>query len=157
MSSNVEDILQATINGTEYSDVPQSRVEDLLLQLKEKIEENSCGLSYKIDEETEIGTWGNKKLYQITKKIQIPPKGETMSIVIDEHALRIDKIVDIRGSIFRNGIIAEPLPFVSTVNVNKQISLYMERNIGISINIKSGSNIDYEFYDAYVTIRYTKY
>lgn len=35
--SNVEDILQATIDGTEYSGIPQSRVEALLLELKEVI------------------------------------------------------------------------------------------------------------------------
>lgn len=46
MSSNVEDILQATIDGTEYTNAPQSRVEDLLLQLKEKIEKGSGGVDF---------------------------------------------------------------------------------------------------------------
>ena len=41
--SNVEDILQATIDGTEYSNTPQSRVESLLLELKETIESSSGG------------------------------------------------------------------------------------------------------------------
>ena len=39
--SRNEAILNATINGTEYTDPPQSRIEDLLLVLKESIEE--CG------------------------------------------------------------------------------------------------------------------
>lgn len=41
--SNVEDILQATIDGTEYSGIPQSRVEALLLELKEVIESGGGG------------------------------------------------------------------------------------------------------------------
>lgn len=36
--SRNEAILQATIDGTEYTDPPQSRIEDLLLQLKTVIE-----------------------------------------------------------------------------------------------------------------------
>lgn len=36
--SRNEAILQATIDGTEYTDPPQSRIEDLLLQLKAVIE-----------------------------------------------------------------------------------------------------------------------
>lgn len=41
--SRNEAILQATIDGTEYTDPPQSRIEDLLLQLKEVIEEGGGG------------------------------------------------------------------------------------------------------------------
>ena len=41
--SRNEAILQATIDGTEYTDPPQSRIEDLLLQLKEAIEEGGGG------------------------------------------------------------------------------------------------------------------
>ena len=37
--SRNEAILQATIDGTEYTDPPQSRIENLLLELKETIEE----------------------------------------------------------------------------------------------------------------------
>jgi hypothetical protein len=37
MSSNVEDILSSMVNGTEYTKQPGSRVEELLLQLKESI------------------------------------------------------------------------------------------------------------------------
>lgn len=44
MGENVEqgrnaDILQSIVDGTEYTDPPQSRIEDLLLQVKEVIEE----------------------------------------------------------------------------------------------------------------------
>ena len=41
--SRNEAILQATIDGTEYTDPPQSRIEDLLLELKEVIEEGGGG------------------------------------------------------------------------------------------------------------------
>lgn len=41
--SNVEDILRSTIDGTEYSGIPQSRVEALLLELKEAIESGGGG------------------------------------------------------------------------------------------------------------------
>lgn len=43
MGSNVEDILRATIDGTEYTEPPKSRVESLLVELKEKIEEGGGG------------------------------------------------------------------------------------------------------------------
>ena len=33
------DILQSIVDGTEYTDPPQSRIEDLLLQVKEVIED----------------------------------------------------------------------------------------------------------------------
>lgn len=41
--SRNEAILQATIDGTEYTDPPQSRIEDLLIQLKEAIEQGGGG------------------------------------------------------------------------------------------------------------------
>lgn len=41
--SRVEDILIATINGTEYSSIPQSRLEYLLLELKDVIEAGGGG------------------------------------------------------------------------------------------------------------------
>lgn len=41
--SRVEDILQATIDGEPYDVPPQSRVENLLLELKEVIEEGGGG------------------------------------------------------------------------------------------------------------------
>lgn len=37
MASNVENILQATIDGTDYTDKPTSRIEELLLELKDVI------------------------------------------------------------------------------------------------------------------------
>ena len=43
MGSNVEDILRATIDGTEYTEPPKSRVESLLVELKETIEEGGGG------------------------------------------------------------------------------------------------------------------
>lgn len=42
-NSRVENILQSIIDGTEYTDPPQSRNEDLLLQVKEVIEEGGGG------------------------------------------------------------------------------------------------------------------
>ena len=39
--SRNEDILTAIINGDEYNKPPQSRIEELLLELKEAIEEGS--------------------------------------------------------------------------------------------------------------------
>lgn len=41
--SRAEDILIATINGTEYSSIPQSRLEYLLLELKDVIEAGGGG------------------------------------------------------------------------------------------------------------------
>lgn len=41
--SRVEDILDATINGTEYDKPPQSRVEEKLLELKAVIEAGGGG------------------------------------------------------------------------------------------------------------------
>lgn len=41
--SRTEEILIATINGTEYSNLPQSRLEYLLLELKEAIEAGGGG------------------------------------------------------------------------------------------------------------------
>jgi len=38
MSRN-EDILQSTVDGTEYTEEPRSRIEELLLQIKDMIEE----------------------------------------------------------------------------------------------------------------------
>lgn len=43
MASNVENILRSTIDKTEYSDEPKSRVEALLLELKEAIESGGGG------------------------------------------------------------------------------------------------------------------
>lgn len=42
-NSRVEGILQATIDGDEYTDIPQSRTEELLIELKEVIEEGGGG------------------------------------------------------------------------------------------------------------------
>lgn len=42
-NSRVENILQSIVDGTEYTDPPQSRNEDLLLQVKEVIEEGGGG------------------------------------------------------------------------------------------------------------------
>lgn len=42
-NSRVEGILQAMIDGDEYADIPQSRVEELLIELKEVIEEGGGG------------------------------------------------------------------------------------------------------------------
>lgn len=41
--SRNEAILRATIDGTEYTDPPQSRIEDLLLELKAAIEAGGGG------------------------------------------------------------------------------------------------------------------
>lgn len=41
--SRAEEILIATIDGTEYDKLPQSRLEELLLELKEVIEEGGGG------------------------------------------------------------------------------------------------------------------
>ncbi len=41
--SRAEEILIATINGTEYENLPQSRLEYLLLELKEAIEAGGGG------------------------------------------------------------------------------------------------------------------
>lgn len=41
--SRAEEILIATINGTEYSSIPQSRLEYLLLELKDVIEAGGGG------------------------------------------------------------------------------------------------------------------
>ena len=38
--SRTEEILYATINGEEYTGLPESRIEELLLELKEVIEES---------------------------------------------------------------------------------------------------------------------
>lgn len=43
-NSRVEGILQATIDGDEYTDIPQSRVEELLIELKEVIGEGGGGV-----------------------------------------------------------------------------------------------------------------
>ena len=41
--SRVEDILRATIDSEPYEEEPQSRVEELLLELKDAIEEGGSG------------------------------------------------------------------------------------------------------------------
>lgn len=41
--SRAEDILQATIDGTSYDSPPQSRIENLLIELKEKIDSGGGG------------------------------------------------------------------------------------------------------------------
>lgn len=41
--SRSEKILAATIDGTEYTEKPKSRIEELLLELKEAIEEGGGG------------------------------------------------------------------------------------------------------------------
>ena len=43
MDSRNEDILAAMINGTEYEEVPQSRMEALLLELKDIIDSGGGG------------------------------------------------------------------------------------------------------------------
>lgn len=64
--SRNEKILESMIDGTEYTDPPQSRIEDLLLQLKEVIEHSSGGHNYSTDEHV-VGTWINgKTLYEKT-------------------------------------------------------------------------------------------
>ena len=41
--SNVENILQSIVDGEEYDKSPQSRVEELLIEVKEAIEEGGGG------------------------------------------------------------------------------------------------------------------
>lgn len=43
LGSRTEDILRSTIDGTSYDEPPQSRVEELLLELKEVIEAGGGG------------------------------------------------------------------------------------------------------------------
>ena len=43
VSSRFENILRATIDGTPYDDVPHSKEEELLLELKEAIEQGGGG------------------------------------------------------------------------------------------------------------------
>ena len=53
MGSNVEDILRATIDGTEYTEPPKSRVESWLVELKElkmKVDEHETALTAMINE-----------------------------------------------------------------------------------------------------------
>ncbi|MBP5597345.1 MAG: hypothetical protein J6Y02_18360 [Pseudobutyrivibrio sp.] len=52
-NSRVEGILQATIDGGEYTDIPQSRVEELLIELKEVIEEGGGGTTVEANPEGE--------------------------------------------------------------------------------------------------------
>ena len=47
--SRVEDILEATIDAEPYTEEPQSRVEELLIELKETIEDNPGGASDLVD------------------------------------------------------------------------------------------------------------
>ena len=66
--SRNEQILEAMINGTEYSDPPQSRIEALLLELKEVIEQGggSSGHTYSEDEQI-VGTWiDGRSIYEKT-------------------------------------------------------------------------------------------
>lgn len=60
MSSNVEDILQATIDGTEYDRAPASRVEELLIELKAVIEAGGGGGGGSVVTWNQIQTTGNK-------------------------------------------------------------------------------------------------
>lgn len=57
--SRAEQILNSMIDGTPYDQYPQSRLEDLLLQLKEVIEEGGGGGTQKI-------AFGNAQLLDIT-------------------------------------------------------------------------------------------
>lgn len=61
-----EEILKAIINGTEYTDIPQSRIEALLLKLKKSIEEGGGVTDYNdIDNKPSINNItlvGNKSL-----------------------------------------------------------------------------------------------
>lgn len=67
--SRAEQILNSMIDGTPYAEYPQSRLEDLLLQLKEVIEEGGGGSSthtYSTTEQ-EVGTWiDGKTIYERT-------------------------------------------------------------------------------------------
>lgn len=49
LQSRDEEILAATIDGTEYADEPQSRIEYLLLELKGVIEEGGSSTDYATD------------------------------------------------------------------------------------------------------------
>lgn len=49
LQSRDEEILAATIDGTEYTDEPQSRIEYLLLELKEAIEGGGSSTDYATD------------------------------------------------------------------------------------------------------------
>lgn len=43
LGSRTEDILRSTIDGTSYDEAPQSRIEELLIELKEVIEAGGGG------------------------------------------------------------------------------------------------------------------
>lgn len=64
-SRNAE-ILKSIINDTEYTDAPQSEIEELLLELKEKIAGGGGGGRYSTDEQV-VGTWiDGSTIYQKT-------------------------------------------------------------------------------------------
>lgn len=82
MSSNVENILKATINGEPYDRPPMSRVENLLLELKAVIEAGGGGGGTAIDDNiiSKNTTWSSSKLNaEITANTEaIATKQETL-------------------------------------------------------------------------------
>lgn len=64
MQSRVEDILQAMIDGTESSELPkpQSRNEDLLLQVLDKMNEGGGGAGIDDDTIATDKTWSSSKI-----------------------------------------------------------------------------------------------
>lgn len=110
--SRVEDILDATINGTIYSAAPQSRVEEQLIELKEVIEAGGGGgastLAGLSDVSISSPSYGHQLIWDGTKWVNIKLSteetgvliaGET-SVTISNAAINAKSTIDIYTDVY---------------------------------------------------------
>lgn len=96
--SRNEQILRATIDGTEYTDEPQSRIEALLLELKESIEAGGSagGIDYSTEEQDTGLKWiDGKTIYQKVYTFNTMHSGYSIPL-----GFNVDTIIKMNGCVY---------------------------------------------------------
>ena len=150
--SRNEDILESIINGTEYTAPPQSRIEDLLLQLKQTIE----NLKSFSEDERVIGKWlDSKPLYEKTVVIESLPGTPYETVEYPHNIQNIDTICDSNGVVrWASGQIAKfdrGAFFENEWDANSCCLAEVDKTY-----IKITTGADRSNMSAFFTIRYTK-
>lgn len=149
--SRNEQILRATIDGTEYTDEPQSRIEALLLELKESIEAGGGGGHSYDGNEKVVGTWFGETLYE--KTVNVP----SLSCTTSDYFGSYSGSLDLSGYIgnFEDVFVDLDMSYLTTSGgVKERFVLAQAPLSSTSINLftcASRSNVS-----AVLTVRYTK-
>ena len=138
--SRNEAILTSILDGTEYTEEARSRIEALLIELKEVIENGGSGHEYS-ETEQEVGTWiDGSTIYEQTivfaNDIQITNDAWTTLSDYASLAQIVDKVIEAKGYFSSPiGWVTQPI-LMQKVGENLQVQsarVYSPSNLSIVI------------------------